>query len=68
MYKYSKYLLDLEKASRYHDHVHRVRQFREDIEVLDPKRIINRVIYGPDYDSKTVGFNFYHPENGWIYS
>ena len=39
------------------DHYYRTWMFTQTPEVLDPERIINRTICGPDYDPCTVGFN-----------
>ena len=46
------------KYVRYTAHIRRTKKFYDNEEILDPKRIVNRIMYGTDYNPKEVKFNF----------
>ena len=56
MWKYRKRNNQFKKLERYFDHRGRVSQFELGYPVLEPDRIINRALYGTDYDPQEVGF------------
>jgi len=44
------------KALREMEHIGRVRQFTSTEEILDPQRVVNRVMWGTDYHPEDVAF------------
>lgn len=44
------------KALRELEHIGRVRQFTSTEEILDPQRVVNRVMWGTDYHPEDVAF------------
>jgi hypothetical protein len=48
--------LGFRKIGRQISLYHTIEKFTFSEEILDPQRVVNRVMYGTDYDPKDVGF------------